>query len=67
MGKHYDRTIDELNGLMSTLKEGIQTLTGSDRTQIALASIASVLSDIDINLATIADALEEKKDDKAST
>lgn len=68
MGKHYDRTINELNGLMNyLLTEGTPVLPSNERTQLALATISSVLCDIDINLAVIADALEEKKDDKASS
>jgi hypothetical protein len=69
VGKHYDRTINELNVVMSSLTEGIQVLPSSERLQLTLATtaIASVLADIDINLAAIADALEEKKDDNAST
>ena len=65
MGKHYDRTINNLNELKSILKEGIQTMTGNDRMEFVLVTIANALTDIDINLAAIADALEEKKDDKA--
>ena len=64
MGKHYDRTINELNGLIS-FAENTQIPTSSSRIQLALATLTSVLCDIDINLAAIADALEEKKDDKA--
>lgn len=64
MGKHYDRTINELNGLKS-FAESTQALASIDRIILNLTSIASVLCDIDINLAAIADALEEKKDDKA--
>jgi hypothetical protein len=64
VGKHYDRSIDELNGLIG-LAENTQTPTSSDRMQLALATLTSVLCDIDVNLAAIADALEEKKDDKA--
>lgn len=64
MGKHYDRAVDELNKLSDHL-ETKQPLTSDDKMRLALASIVGVLCDIDINLAIIADALEEKKDDKA--
>jgi hypothetical protein len=67
MGKHCDRTINELNELMSFFtKEGVHVLPGSNTIRLGLATIASVLANIDINLAAIADALEEKRDDKAS-
>lgn len=64
MGKHYNSTIGAVNELIN-FTEDTQGLTGSGRTNLALASIAGILSDIDVNLAAIADALEEKKDDKA--
>ena len=59
MGKHCDRTINELNELRSLITESTQVLPSSERILI-LVSIIRVLSDIDINLAAIADALEEK-------
>jgi hypothetical protein len=66
VGKHYDRTINEVKGLIN-LTECTQALASIDKIILSLASIASVLCDIDLNLAAIADALEEKKDDKTST
>jgi hypothetical protein len=63
VGKHYDRTINELNELIN-LAESTQAPTSSDKIQLGISAIASVLCDIGVNLAAIADALEEKKGDK---